>query len=159
MQKRGEPDKYNDQATTLWLASDNRKSKTNLTPFGWGVLEILPFDIERIYPTTIVTEMVGKKDASPNTSNQEIKPVPQVPVIQTILWENATMSWSPGNKMLTAIKDNKKKAELKVENNQDMVPESLHSKLFKKKETVKANVTVEPLGNSFRIVKIEVCLH
>lgn len=158
MQKRGEPDKYNDQATTMWLASDNRKSKTNLTPFGWGVLELLPFDIENIHPITIGTERVDKTETFSNNSNQEIKPASQVPAIQTILWENASLSWSSGNKTLMATKDNKK-AERRIDDNRDIVPESLHSKLFKKKETVKANVTVEPLGNSFRIVKIEVCLH
>ena len=114
----------------------------------------MPFNIENIYPTTIITEMVGKTETFTNTSNQEIKPVPQVPVIQAMLWENASLSWSSGNKALMATKDNKK-AEKIVGDNREIVPDPLRNRLFEKKKTVTANVTVEPLGNSFRVVKIE----
>jgi CRISPR-associated protein Csm5 len=154
MQKRGEPDKYSDQATTMWLKSDNRKLKTNLTPFGWGVLELLPFNIEGIYPTTVVTEMIEKAEAPLNTANQEIKTASQAPTIQTILWENASLNWSPGNKTLVATKDNKR-ADRIIGDNREIVPESLHGKLFERKRTVTANITVEPVGNNFRIVGIK----
>ncbi|MBI4843634.1 MAG: type III-A CRISPR-associated RAMP protein Csm5 [Nitrospirae bacterium] len=48
MQKKGEPDKFLDHATTTWLASEEPRpaSTTNLLPFGWAVLEVLPFDIK-----------------------------------------------------------------------------------------------------------------
>ena len=38
--------KYTESSTTLWLASEYARPKTNnsLTPFGWAVLETLPFD-------------------------------------------------------------------------------------------------------------------
>lgn len=43
--KRPEP---LDHATTLWLASDSPRPQNNndLQPFGWAVLEILPFDVK-----------------------------------------------------------------------------------------------------------------
>lgn len=43
MQDRGQPPKFLDHATTLWLASETRKPNTNngLIPFGWTVLEII----------------------------------------------------------------------------------------------------------------------
>lgn len=43
MQGRGQPFKFLDHATTIWLASETSKPTTNqgLIPFGWSVLEIL----------------------------------------------------------------------------------------------------------------------
>lgn len=72
---------------------------------------------------------------------------------QTLLWENANLSWSPGNSVLTATKDNKK-AIATLGTDKGMVPESFHKKLFTKKESVKASVTVEQTGNAFKIIKI-----
>jgi CRISPR-associated protein Csm5 len=48
MQKRGTPEVYLDHATTLWLASEESKPKDNngLIPFGWAMLEVLPFDVK-----------------------------------------------------------------------------------------------------------------
>lgn len=74
---------------------------------------------------------------------------------EEIIWENASLTWTPGNMTLTATKDNKK-AEIKLGNEKEIVPERLHNRLFEKKKTVTANVKVEAIGNFFRIVKIEV---
>ncbi|MGQ9571266.1 MAG: hypothetical protein ACUVUQ_10620, partial [Thermodesulfovibrionales bacterium] len=43
MQGRGQPPKYLDHATTLWLASETSKPTTNngLFPFGWAVIEVV----------------------------------------------------------------------------------------------------------------------
>lgn len=43
MQDRGQPPKFLDHATTLWLASETRKPTTNigLIPFGWTAMEII----------------------------------------------------------------------------------------------------------------------
>jgi CRISPR-associated protein Csm5 len=43
MQKEGDPPKYLDHATTLWLASDSPRPQSNngLIPFGWAVLEAI----------------------------------------------------------------------------------------------------------------------
>jgi len=40
MGKKGAAPQYLDHATTLWLAGEKEKSKTNLQPFGWLLLEI-----------------------------------------------------------------------------------------------------------------------
>lgn len=44
MQGKGQPPKFLDHATTIWLASESRKPATNdgLVPFGWAVMEIVP---------------------------------------------------------------------------------------------------------------------
>ena len=41
-QKTGEPPKYLEHTTRIWLASEESKPETNkaLLPFGWAILEI-----------------------------------------------------------------------------------------------------------------------
>lgn len=43
MQGKGQPPKYLDHTTTIWLASETSKPKTNngLLPFGWAVMEVI----------------------------------------------------------------------------------------------------------------------
>lgn len=92
------------------------------------------------------------------SSAETIQQNPQVttpnPVSHTTIWENASLSWSSGNKTLMATKDNKK-AERSIGDDRAIVPEPLRNRLFEKKKTVMANVTVEPVGNSFRIVEVK----
>ncbi|TAN45548.1 MAG: type III-A CRISPR-associated RAMP protein Csm5 [Nitrospirae bacterium] len=152
--KRPEPLSY---ATTLWLASDEPKPKSNnnLLPFGWAVLEVLPFDVrEGIY--------TAKKQPAPQPLLQEAKQETtvsaptkkQAPTIisEPITWENASVVWTPGNQTLKASKDNQK-AEMKVPD-KSIVPEQYHESLFAKKKSVTANITVEKTGNGFKIIKI-----
>lgn len=73
---------------------------------------------------------------------------------QRVIWKGAVLTWSPGNQTLKAVKGGKK-AEVKIGNNKAFVPEMYHVELFDKRKDVEANVTVEPLGNSFRITGIE----
>lgn len=94
-------------------------------------------------------EVVVSHDAIPN---------PKTMQPQTMLWEKATLVWSPGNLTLTAnnIKINNK-AILKSKSREEaekFVPESFHKQLFEKK-SVTANVAVEQNGNAFKIVRIE----
>jgi CRISPR-associated protein Cmr6 len=74
--------------------------------------------------------------------------------VETIKWENATLTWSPGNQVLKATKDNIK-AELKV-SDRSIVPAEHHNSLFVKRKSIIANVIVEKIGNKFIIVKIGV---
>lgn len=71
---------------------------------------------------------------------------------ETIIWDKASLTWNPGNQMLMAAKDNKK-AESKV-TDKSIVPTDLHDKLFNKRKSVTANVTVEKMGNRFKIISI-----
>lgn len=43
MQKKGVPSEWKDHATTIWLASNDRKPSDNseLTPFGWAIIELI----------------------------------------------------------------------------------------------------------------------
>ncbi|MBF0226068.1 MAG: type III-B CRISPR module RAMP protein Cmr6 [Desulfobacterales bacterium] len=77
-------------------------------------------------------------------------------IIQTdeIIWETANLIWTPGNQTLTASFENNK-ALNKGEPAKKLVPESLQKKLFDKKKAVSAKVSVEKLGNQFKILKIE----
>jgi len=72
---------------------------------------------------------------------------------ETIIWENAALTWNPGNQTLKAEKDNKK-AELKI-SDKSFVPETMHKQLFDKKKSVTAKVTVEKTGNAYKILRIE----
>ena len=47
-----------------------------------------------------------------------------------------------------------KKAELRIGDDKSIVPEQFRAKLFEKRKGVQVNITVEPVGNAFRIVKI-----
>jgi CRISPR-associated protein Cmr6 len=71
---------------------------------------------------------------------------------ETVIWENTTLTWSPGNQILKAIKDNQK-AELKV-SDKNIVPSKHQETLFTKKKPIIVNVTVEKIGNAFKIVSI-----
>lgn len=148
---------YLDHATTFWLASDTPRPNNNngLLPFGWAVLEIVEFDIRKgIYP--------DRKPPEQNPLPQEIKqitspvepPEKQATAMtpETVIWENATLTWTPGNQILKATKDNYK-AELKVKD-KSTVPEQYHEELFTKKKSVTANVKVEKIGNLFKISEV-----
>ena len=156
MQGREQPSKFLDHATTIWLASETSKPNTSngLVPFGWAVLELLPFDIENIYPLSFVMERSEPKETETKVLNTAVKPVSQNLKPEPILWENAYLIWNPGNATLTATKDNKK-AEIRLGSDRAIVPETLHKKLFEKRKGVGATVTVAPVGNTFKIIKIE----
>lgn len=68
------------------------------------------------------------------------------------IWDNVTLTWNPGNRELGVLG---KKASVKCEPGSEMVSEDVIARL-KKDKSVKANVTVEPVGgNAFKIVKVE----
>jgi hypothetical protein len=65
-------------------------------------------------------------------------------------WKGAILTWTPGNQLITAV-FRERKATV---SGKDLVPEALHNSLFGRRKA-KATVTVEKLGNAFRIVNIE----
>jgi CRISPR-associated protein Csm5 len=136
-------------ATSLWLAGDTTDATSNLLPFGWVALELLELD-----PTASLYPERNMK-AHPATSLPQVAqltPKPPPPPEQMV-WDNAVLVWSPGNQTLTAQCDGKK-AEVKLAVDKSLVPEPLHKKLFIKKDTVKAVVTVEKNGNAWVIVGV-----
>jgi len=92
------------------------------------------------------------KPMDSDTVGKVLSTTQRPPVLETIIWNDARLTWSPGNQTLKAEKDGRK-AELKI-TDKNIVPANLHKKLFDKREAVKANVTVEQEGNYFKIVKI-----
>ncbi len=75
MQGKDKQPEYRDHATTLWLASDEPKPTNNnsLLPFGWAMLEVLPFDgVTNLYPERKKTiKPAGMTDA---VTGQTINP-------------------------------------------------------------------------------------
>lgn len=118
------------------LAELGAGGKTNV---GYGYFKVNTS--QSISSNIVQSSSAGQTIASTITSEKTI-------------WEDAILTWNPGNMILTATKDNKK-AELKLGSNRDKVPEALRHRLFEKKRTVTANVTVEPIGNNFKIVEIK----
>lgn len=159
MQGKGQPSKTLPHATTLWLASETARptSGNGLTPFGWAVLEVLPFDATKGLfsrsPERKTTALPPDDQTPKQTQSFSAEPVQKI-VPQQVTWQGATLTYSPGNKTLVATYQNKK-AELQIGDKRSLVPEKLHKPLFEKRKGVKIHVTVEPLGNAFTIVSIQ----
>jgi len=133
----------------IWLKNNNA------VPFGWAVIEVLPFDIKNIYTSTSASPVINSKEQETKIVDTKIvtkesKTNELIP--ETITWENATLTWSPGNQTLRASKDNLK-AEIKI-SDRNFVPANYHEILFEKRKSFTANITVEKIGNAFKIIKI-----
>jgi CRISPR-associated protein Csm5 len=126
------------------------------TPFGWAILEVLPFDATKGLFSRSSERMtnVSVPDEQVPTQTQPVieKPV-QKAVPQQITWQRASLTYSPGNKTLIATYQNKK-AELHIGDDRSIVPEVFHKTLFEKRKGVQLNVVVEPLGNAFKIIRL-----
>lgn len=70
------------------------------------------------------------------------------------IWENAILTWHPGNQQITATFGNKIATSI----GKDLVPENLGSNLFRKRKKRKAvkvkSIEVEKEGNAYKILKI-----
>lgn len=158
MQGRGRQDKKLPHSTTLWLASESARptSGNRLTPFGWAILEVLPFDATKGLFSRSSERMtnVSVPDEQVPTQTQPVieKPV-QKAVLQQITWQRASLTYSPGNKTLIATYQNKK-AELHIGDDRSIVPEVFHKTLFEKRKGVQLDIVVEPLGNAFKIIRL-----
>jgi hypothetical protein len=71
--------------------------------------------------------------------------------VQQETWTQAAITWNPGNRTLTASRENLKATT----EDRDLVPEGFHKKVFERRKAVITTVIVERLGNAFRIIKIE----
>lgn len=150
------------RATTLWLASESAKPRDNsgLESFGWSVLgPISPeldyqFD-ERRKAVKKLPVLERPPGMPPVTDREELAgkavPAPEPQVMEkTEIWEGALLSWSPGNQMVKALFQGRR-AEAK---GREIIPENMRERLIGKRKTVTASIEVEPVGNAFRIVKI-----
>lgn len=163
MAKRRENTRFDDHATTFWLASEESKPEivTHCKPFGWAELcEIMPLheqEFEKkekeweennsVRKTTVFIQnnsWLSKKSAIQESPSSPKK------VLEPEIWENAIISLVPNTGEITAFFGNKKA----VSKDKSIAPESILEKLKKKKKSITANVKVEPYGNSFRLLKI-----
>jgi CRISPR-associated protein Csm5 len=157
-QADGQPPKNLDQSTTIWLASEfARPTVANgLIPFGWAVLEVVPFDARTgIYSASKPT--TRKKALIQETQKIDSADIPAQNATKKeslqFTWNHAAISWSPGNKTLIATYQGKK-AELRIGDDRTIVPEKFHKTLFEKRKGVQMDVVVEPIGNAFKIVEL-----
>lgn len=107
-------------------------------------------DPAKLWSERIMPERATAAPAKPLA----VEPPKTTIVTETIVWEAATLTWSPGSGTLTAA-CNGQKAELKLSGDRSIVPAELHKKLFDKKDAVKAKVSVEKQGNLYKITTIE----
>ena len=93
------------------------------------------------------------EDAQPQMETGKQRPDTPVTLrpVQQETWTQAAVTWNPGNRTITASRENLKATT----ENRELVPEVFHRKLFEKRKAVITTVTVERLGNAFRIVRIE----
>ena len=166
MRGKGNEPTYDKHATTLWLAADSSKPDINkgLKPFGWVVIEQMSEDmIERVKLQeeeylTLKKDTVNRRPKSDERGGREPapagkksgSPLPQEKVASEI-WDQATLTWNPGNQTVIAIVEGKK-ATLK---GKESIPEMFHKILFEKRKSVTAKVEVEPVGGkNYRIITI-----
>ena len=165
MRGRQQSPKYESNATTLWLAANSSNPNSNefLLPFGWAALGVVSDQLaqkmaerehqfqEKLesgapFRPTVTSDQPIRQDrqqAQVSTRPEQVEVVREV-------WQAASLSWSPGNQMLTANWQGKKATV----QGKELVPQSLHKKLFGKKKFAAADVEVEPLGNAYQIVSI-----
>lgn len=145
MGKRGETtNKPN--TTTIWLAGDSARSTSGLEPFGWCAIELLEIDTA---------------DLAIHCPKIELAPSPIVPPVetvaaprimpQTIVWNDAVLTWDPGSATLIAASSEGKKGTTK---DRALVPEEVINRL-KKGKIVKATVSLQQEGNSYSILSID----
>jgi CRISPR-associated protein Csm5 len=159
MQGQGQPSKTLDHATTFWLAAeaDKPQNKSHLQPFGWAAARELTPEIEADFKKSEdewrqQSSFLAPVEAEPAApSAAKAPPAPVVQVHET--WEKASLTWNPGSGELTATTGPKKAF---VKGGKGLVPEALHKNLFVKKKAVSAEVTVEPLGNAYKIIAVTV---
>ncbi len=117
--KRPEP---LDQATTIWLASDSPRPRNNndLQPFGWAVLEVLPFDVkEGIYSgrkRIAISDAMQNNIAKPDSgTSQPIQPPKAKPEEDNSITARVKLIKNPQtfSDFIKGIKDNEFEA-LKV---------------------------------------------
>lgn len=150
MGKKGERPTYAPHSTTLWLAGEAPKATSNLLPFGWVALEVLDVNPQSSpWPERVM----AAREPGCTPAPQPPPPKPAA-VAETIVWDAAIITWLPGSATLVATGEGKK-AELKLGADRSFVPETMHTRLFKKKDAVKARVTLEKDGNLLKMVKIE----
>jgi hypothetical protein len=161
----GRDARFDKAATTLWLTANSGNPTTNkhLQSFGWAVIEpvseALTEEIAAMEKAYSYKERPRETtmDAIAESVEQGIRPeVPQIDVPSAterdvVVWNNACLTWSPGDKKLSASFENRKA----FCEGKDLVPEAYHNKLFEKRKSVYATVEVEKIGNAFRIVKIQ----
>jgi CRISPR-associated protein Csm5 len=160
MQGRGQKAKFEPAATTLWLASDYPKpqpaQRLKLQPFGWVTAAELTAEqakqLQEMEAACRREELTVTTAAAAGAGPVAAGAVPQpvAPPVQEI-WESALLTWNPGNQTITGIWEGKKATV----QGKELVPTKLHKRLFAKKKAVAARVTAEPVGNAFRIFKIE----
>lgn len=155
MQAKGERPAYQDQATTFWLAADERRppKKDSMKPFGWALIGAATPEMEqrhrdqeeewqrqKIFKVRVASQPGLEPGRTPGPPRDEPREV----------WGKATLTWNPGNQQLTAIWQNRKATY----RGHDLLPENLRQPLLKKRKAVTARVTVTPIGNAFQIINI-----
>jgi CRISPR-associated protein Csm5 len=165
MQGGGKGPKYENHATTLWLAANSRKPETNkyLRPFGWAALKPVSKELERnllrleeeyhqkLQSASMATSMSPTEKPIQAEEAKETAVAATMEVKPRETWTGASLVWSPGNQVLTASHQGKKATAT----GKGIVPETLGKRLFEKKKSVTATVEVEPVGNAFSIVTIK----
>ena len=146
-----------DHATTLWLAAHAPENFSEPPrPFGWVILRRITEELEnkcsaREHDWQEKQKSRIKPALPAAEAKVESKPTTQAPPPAIEVWEKATLTWNPGKQELTAMGPRNKKA---TGRGLDFIPEAHRAKL--KKKGLQATVTVEPLGNAWKIIKIEV---
>lgn len=165
MQARGQPPKFLNQATTLWLTADfhqrEKRQAANLRPMGWAALgELTEESLQKLASQEEIWRKQVKEglatipvsEATEVPPGKEVPPAPEEAPAREV-WDQAVLTWDPGSQTLTATLQNRK-AYLKGKDQvKELLPGPLQKRLLDKKKTTPARVTVDP--QTFLVVAIE----
>jgi|GEM_PF-6100515 len=113
-----------------------RKMEDGVRSLGWVLLS----------PWTPGCEGIADETKEPA---DHVPPAPTPPPTET--WEQATLTWNPGKQEIKAVAAGK----TAIGPGKGLIPASLQKNLLEKKKAVTATVTVEPIGNAFKIIAIQ----
>ncbi len=116
-------------------------------PLGWVLVQPAADDL--FYSAAENLTAPSVPEAKTGISAPAI-PKPAEKPVQTEIWENAFVKYTPNDGKLTAVWKGKK-AET---SDKDLIPQQYHNKLFKKKKGINLKVEAEVYGNAFRLIRV-----
>ena len=165
MAKKKENSRFDDHATTLWVASEEAKPRsiTHCRPFGWvelcDITSSCDYEFERMEnewkerksnaKVTTTTMDNGAQHDNPNTVSSSLSPALKASDSET--WEKVLLVYAPGSGTISTRFEGKNAGT----KDQSIIPKLLMNRLKKKKNAGPVSIKVNLIGGKeYRLVEI-----